>query len=122
MKKRNSTEAVSYRCDASDITFRSSTQLLHHSYGHLDDRSQRCSHCQKGSAKAFFLERHLKERQCFCFNCMRAFRGKMCPLLFSDYQTLLMCEKCSDGSFPIDYVTLTGCSSLGKKMAKKVLS
>ncbi|GFQ88085.1 hypothetical protein TNCT_585521 [Trichonephila clavata] len=94
----NSTEAVSYRCDESDITFGSSTQLLHHSYQDSDDRSQRCSHCHKGSAKAFFLERHLKERLCYCFNCMGAFRGKMCPLLFSDYQTLLTCEKCSDGS------------------------
>ncbi|GFY74298.1 hypothetical protein TNIN_52651 [Trichonephila inaurata madagascariensis] len=95
-KKMNSTEAVDYgcdeygmaegnvsiyRCDECGITFRSSTQFRHHSYRHSDGRPERCSHCQKGFAKAFFLKRHLKERQCYCFNCMGAFRGNVPSLV-----------------------------------------
>ncbi|GFY66649.1 hypothetical protein TNIN_209121 [Trichonephila inaurata madagascariensis] len=99
-----SSDNTSHRCKVCGKTFRRSDHLLHHSYQHSHQWPYRCSFCQKGFAQHLHFERHKRQRNIVrnirCKKCSNYFQGKICFIMRLD----AYCEKCSDGSSPVEYV------------------
>ncbi|GFY78114.1 hypothetical protein TNIN_368601 [Trichonephila inaurata madagascariensis] len=99
-----SSNNTSHRSEESDKTFQRSKQLMHHSYKQSHQWPHRCSFCQKGFAHRSEFERHKTQRNTVhkicCNKCSNYFLGKICFNMRYD----AYCEKCSDGSSPVEYV------------------
>ncbi|GFW54576.1 hypothetical protein TNCV_5109501 [Trichonephila clavipes] len=106
-EKLNTTDTLPHRCNNCGWTFRKSSELLYHSYRHSNQWPHRCSFCQKGFAIHSHLEHHKLVQNLKCESCLHTFRGRICPHWLSQLTLKkedLMCEKCSNGSSPIQYV------------------
>ncbi|GFY35688.1 hypothetical protein TNCV_2619801 [Trichonephila clavipes] len=104
-EKGNSITTASLRCKVCGKTFERRDQLIPHSYEHSDAWPYRCSFCQKGFAFHSKFERHERAhrtvRKICCRKCSIYFQGKICfDMRFDAY-----CEKCSDGSSLVEYVS-----------------
>ncbi|GFQ71029.1 hypothetical protein TNCT_464011 [Trichonephila clavata] len=97
-----------YCCDYCDRRFRTSTEVLAHSFEHSGEWPFRCFSCQRGFATDSSLEIHLITENVQCIKCREIFWGSFCsdcpPELLREIDEL-MCKKCSPGSRNIEYLT-----------------
>ncbi|GFY61405.1 hypothetical protein TNIN_105791 [Trichonephila inaurata madagascariensis] len=71
-------ESSPHRCEICGMRFRTSTQLLHHSYHHSDSWPFKCHLCQTSFPTQFWLKKHFRTKTVQCNNCSVSFQEKFC--------------------------------------------
>ncbi|GFY49903.1 hypothetical protein TNIN_436021 [Trichonephila inaurata madagascariensis] len=100
-----------HRCSACDDTFQRPSELFSHSMGHSGEWTHICDFCLQGFYINSLLEKHMQRRAVVrnltCARCLRPFKGRICPSLYTDLTRLnnVFCGDCKGSRNIIEYVT-----------------
>ncbi|GFY61407.1 hypothetical protein TNIN_105811 [Trichonephila inaurata madagascariensis] len=81
-------------CEFCEMRFRTSTQLLPHSYLHSGALPFKCPFCEKAFPIISLFNRHQVPKTVHCSKCYKSFIGKFCRARVFDEKDAFICVKC----------------------------
>ncbi|GFX83633.1 hypothetical protein TNCV_325821 [Trichonephila clavipes] len=84
-----------HHCEFCEIRFRTSFQLLYHSYFHSSALPFTCHFCRRAFPISSLFNRHLVPKTVHCSKCSKRFLGRFCRARVFDENDAFICEKCS---------------------------